>query len=167
MSRTRFSSTFGILAISAITLASAPGNALASGPRGEPSPDAVTQPARLTTMPLLVNDPTRWVLTRLRGSRPIPGTRITARFAGRLGHSVSGSAGCNTYEAHYNVGGPIFGVGDITTTRKYCFSPRGVMDQEKAYLAALREARTYELSPNTLLLRNGDGVVVLRFARVR
>ncbi len=64
-------------------------------------------------------------------------TTITASFGtdGRL----SGSAGCNTYNADYTVDGEQISIGPAITTRMFC-AGEGVMEQEMAYLQALEKA---------------------------
>jgi heat shock protein HslJ len=64
----------------------------------------------------------------------IPGTQITASFAGDV---VTGNAGCNNYSGALTPVDDYFTVGPILTTRQSCAEPAGVMEQEQAYLTAL------------------------------
>jgi heat shock protein HslJ len=90
------------------------------------------------------------------------GTEITARFeSGRL----SGSAGCNTYTAGFTLGGA-GGALTITppaSTRMFCASPPGVMEQEAAYLAALPTAVRYRIEGERLALETADGARVATY----
>ena len=47
-------------------------------------------------------DGTEWVLVTLGGEAPLPDTAPSAEFSA---DQISGSAGCNTYFATYEVGG--------------------------------------------------------------
>ncbi|MCA9989502.1 MAG: META domain-containing protein [Anaerolineales bacterium] len=89
------------------------------------------------------------------------GSEITAEFADG---SVSGSAGCNQYNASYEVDGNNVTFGLAITTRMFCGEPEGVMDQETQYLAALQSAVSYEITGDTLEMYNADGVRMVSFA---
>ena len=94
--------------------------------------------------------------------RALPGSEITATFqAGRM----SGSAGCNSYSAGFALGG---GGGAIVvsppaSTRMFCASPPGVMEQEAAYLAALPTAVRYRIEGERLSLETADGARVATY----
>jgi len=92
----------------------------------------------------------------------IIGTELTAVF-GEDG-TVSGSAGCNDYNAPYEVDddGNI-SIGPAATTRKMCSEPEGVMEQESQYLAALGTAATYRMEADRLELRTAEGALAADF----
>jgi heat shock protein HslJ len=71
---------------------------------------------------------------------PIPGTQITANFAGDV---VTGNAGCNNYSGTLTPVDDYFTVGPIITTRQFCGEPAGVMEQEQAFLTALEATGGY------------------------
>ena len=71
----------------------------------------------------------------------IAGTLITAEF-GNDG-SLTGSAGCNTFNTTYQVEGRNITIGPVALTQKECADPQGVMDQEAKYLQALGTAATF------------------------
>ena len=110
--------------------------------------------------PLTPLNGTRWWLVMI-GPRPVlPGTQTTAEFAinadGQTG-TISGNAGCNTYNA------PITGalqLGPIASSMSLCPEPPGVMDQEAAYLAALQTANSFTLASNQLLIGTRSGLLV-------
>lgn len=92
-------------------------------------------------------------------------------FAPALGHvtvsatfgadgRLTGSAGCNEYRGKYTQAGDTLNIGTlILMTRKAC--PAQTLDQERAYLIALRSATGVELSGQQLLLtRAGDARAV-------
>lgn len=116
---------------------------------------------------------TRWALLFLRGKPLLESTRITLAFSGGF---VSGSAGCNKYDRLV--------IGDDVARGKYkateegsltipalaitalaCPTPDGVMDQEDAYLEALRGVVAYRLVENRLELQDAAGETILVFTR--
>ena len=80
---------------------------------------------------------TSWVLTQLAPDQPLaPDTEITASFADGM---ISGSAGCNNYNAAVSSdGGQTLTVGPAASTMMACPDP--AMAQETAYLTALQGA---------------------------
>jgi heat shock protein HslJ len=88
------------------------------------------------------------------------GTTITASFAGRV---MSGSAGCNTYQAGYALNGDAITIQMPASTFAYCADPPGVMDQETAYLAALPTAERYRIDGALLILERTDGARVATY----
>jgi heat shock protein HslJ len=94
----------------------------------------------------------------------IIGTEITAVF-GEDG-MLTGSAGCNNYNASYETSGDNnISIGPAATTRKFCADPEGTMDQEQQYLAALQTAATYKIELDRLELRTAEGALAADFAR--
>jgi heat shock protein HslJ len=83
------------------------------------------------------------------------GTEITAIF-GEDG-VLTGSGGCNNYQATYTVEGDTITIGPAAMTMMMCAEPEGIMEQEAAYLAAIQTAATYSIDGNTLELTNADG----------
>jgi heat shock protein HslJ len=88
------------------------------------------------------------------------GTTISASFAGRV---MSGSAGCNTYQAGYALNGDAITIQMPASTFAYCADPPGVMDQETAYLAALPTAERYRIDGALLILERTDGARVATY----
>ena len=95
---------------------------------------------------------------------PLPGTRITARFADD--GSVSGSTACNVYRASYSLDADEIRISPPASTRKACLTPDGVMEQEAAYLESLPTAVGYRVEDDVLELLAADGTFVAAFARV-
>jgi heat shock protein HslJ len=91
----------------------------------------------------------------------INGTEITAIF-GSDGN-LSGSAGCNNYNAAYTLVGNSITIGPAASTRKFCGEPAGLMEQETAYLKALEMAKTYEVSGSQLTLKGETGNIVIQY----
>jgi heat shock protein HslJ len=88
-------------------------------------------------------------------SSTITGSVVTATFA--ADGSVTGSAGCNLYNATYTLDGTALKVSAPVSTRRFCDKPDGVMEQEAAFLAALEKSVKVEASPQGLTLRGADG----------
>lgn len=91
----------------------------------------------------------------------LAGTEITAMFS--ADGKLSGSAGCNNYNASFKVDGGKITISAPASTRKMCSSPQGIMEQESAYLAALEKAITYQVTGNTLLIQGVDGLNLVQF----
>jgi len=110
--------------------------------------------------PLTSLNGTRWWLVSMRNIVLRPGTTITADFAinadGETG-TISGTGGCNTYNA------PILGyfqVGPAATTKMFCAEPVGVMEQESSYLALLGTANSITQVNNQLVIGTLGGLLV-------
>jgi heat shock protein HslJ len=132
----------------------------------------VTQPIAAPKPPIETPAPapdplagTRWTVTNMYTGKGavvgvIPGTTITLEFdrAGR----VSGSAGCNTYSANYRASGNSLSIDPPGSTKMFCETPEGVMQQEQEYLAALHSAARFTISGNQLQIRSGaDALAVV------
>lgn len=87
-------------------------------------------------------------------------TAITAVF-GEDG-SLSGSAGCNNYNASYTLDGSNITIDPaISTTRMAC--AEDVTQQEAAYLAALPNAATFVIQGDSLELRHTTGSLIASY----
>jgi heat shock protein HslJ len=98
---------------------------------------------------------TRWFL-RSHGEQGnleaiIEGTEITATFNSAEGE-VSGSAGCNTYFAKYEVDGDKLTILEMAFTEMACLSPEGIMEQEQVFLSILTGARSLQANDTTLTI---------------
>jgi heat shock protein HslJ len=103
---------------------------------------------------------TPWTLVTLGGEPPLSGTVPSVEFST---DEISGSAGCNTYFGAYTVDGSEITIGDVASTEMWCEEPAGVMDQEQAFLAALRSAAGYRLTGAQLDLLDATERVILTF----
>jgi len=108
--------------------------------------DALTS---VTWQATMVNNGKQAVVSVLAGSE------ITAIFdkEGRL----SGTGGCNNYNASYKIDGNTIQIGPAASTRMMCATPEGVMEQESAYFIALEAAKAFELVGNRLTLIGEGG----------
>ena len=98
-------------------------------------------------------------VARADGDPLIPGTSITADFSDN--GKITGTAGCNQYFASYALSGSSLSIGSAGSTKMYCSSPEGTMEQETAYLLLLEQAATWSLDGDTLELRDTTGTVIL------
>ncbi len=106
---------------------------------------------------------TNWALSSFTPGRvPLPNTSITLAFAAN--NTLSGNAGCNTYNGGYTVSGNNLRVSGVTTTLKTCGEE--IDGQERQYLQALQSAAFFELSGSQLIVRDASGQEVLRFNRI-
>jgi heat shock protein HslJ len=92
-------------------------------------------------------------------SSPLEGTEVTATF-GEDG-KLTGSAGCNTYEASYTTDRSKIKISDVTATDKACDAP--IMEQEQAYLSALPLAVSYTIEGTQLSLLTAAGTYVAAY----
>ena len=74
---------------------------------------------------------------------------------------VSGSAGCNTYNASYEVDGESLQLGDIASSLMAC--PPLADPIENEYLGKLRAVDGWRIERDELVLVDGDGNELLRF----
>jgi heat shock protein HslJ len=112
-------------------------------------------------------DATSWKLESIADDggdlvEALPGSVVTLDFQAT---QITGSAGCNNYNGPYQTTGSQIEFGPLATTRKMCNDPRGIMQQETAYLAALEAAAEYDLRGNRLEIKDDEGDVSLVFVR--
>lgn len=77
--------------------------------------------------------------------------------------TISGSTGCNRYNGTYDIEGDQIVFGPAAATRKFCAEPAGIMEQEQQFLAALEQARTFQVTPGKLELRDESGSLQISF----
>ncbi len=91
----------------------------------------------------------------------IIGTEIIANF-GEDG-TLSGSAGCNDYNASYEFDRDNISIGPAASTRMFCQEREGIMEQEVQYLAALETAATYIIEVDKMEMRTAEGALAATF----
>jgi heat shock protein HslJ len=101
---------------------------------------------------------TAWELTSLAGNELLPGTTITLEFTA---DEISGSAGCNHYGGSYKISGDGLNLVDLYATEMACLEPTGILEQESAYLSALRLAATYQIDGRRLEIVDETGTQAL------
>jgi heat shock protein HslJ len=105
------------------------------------------------TAPELVG--TAWVLGDLPG-QVLGDVLPTIAFSGD--GTVSGNAGCNTFNGTYTVSGSNLTFGALATTRKACADPVNTIEQ--AYLAALQATTAYEITSDAKLKLTGGATTL-------
>ncbi len=106
---------------------------------------------------------TPWTVTSYNNGKGgvvsvVGGTELTMQF---VGGTVSGSSGCNDFNASYDIDGEQITVGPAATTRKMCAEPEGIMEQETQFLAALESVATYVIDGDKLDMHREDGARAL------
>ena len=100
--------------------------------------------------PLTPLDGTQWWLVSIDTFLAVPGTEVNIAFAinpdGRTG-TISGSGGCNTYNAGIT---DVFTLSPVTSTTALCATPEGIMEQEYSYFNALGTANGVFIEGDTL-----------------
>jgi len=84
------------------------------------------------------------------------GTVITATFD-KTKREVSGSGGCNTYFATYEINGNTLSISHLAWTERACLSPSGVMEQEQEFLSQLADAESFQVDDISLTITCSDG----------
>jgi heat shock protein HslJ len=102
-----------------------------------------------------------WVAQTINGQPVIGYGRVTLSFAeGR----VSGRSGCNQYSGPVEIGPGTLSIGNLISTKMACAEP-GLMQQESAYLSALRSAQRYRFGPDgVLIIATASGYLIYRGA---
>ena len=105
-----------------------------------------------------------WVVTGYNNGQqavvsPQAGTELTVTFADG---TVSGSAGCNTFNGSYTLTGEVLAIGPLATTKKAC--EETIMTQETQFLTALQGATGYRAEGANVTLVSGDGTNAVTLA---
>jgi heat shock protein HslJ len=87
------------------------------------------------------------------------GATLSANFG--ADGKLSGSAGCNAYNATYETADKTVKIGPPASTKKMCAEPAGVMEQETQFLKALTTAATYRIEGDRLELRTAEGALAV------
>jgi len=147
---------FTSLLLVALLAACAPSTTGPSGPR------ATLPPTVSPTVAPALQD-TDWILAQLRGEDLVAGSYIQLSFEAKGFH---GFAGCNHYGGEYETGDEaVLKFGQMEITLVDCPTPPGVVEQEQAYVEALREACTYRLEGDRLEIQDAVGETILTFVR--
>ena len=93
-----------------------------------------------------------WILTQMLtagGQTEIVQTGVSAQFDGS---TISGSAGCNSYNASYEASGSDISFGPIAATKKIC--PEDEQSTEDRYLQLLAEIGSFEVSGRSMSMND-------------
>ncbi len=102
-------------------------------------------------------------LVELNGAPIIEQSVVTVTF--NADGTLNGSAGCNNYNGRYTVNSGRITISELSLTTSFCAEPPGIMEQETAYINALRAAASFEFPPlgAVLIMRNAADQVILNF----
>jgi heat shock protein HslJ/uncharacterized protein YraI len=108
----------------------------------------------------------RWLLSSYSTpagglQRPLPGTEITARFG--ADGSLSGSAGCNSYNGSFTAFDQTLRVNKLSPSQAWCDSPDGIMDQEGTFLSLMQRVARMAISAGQLTVFDSSGNRILEF----
>jgi heat shock protein HslJ len=109
-----------------------------------------------------------WTATGVNnGKGAVQTTTLTEQITAVFGPDggLSGSGGCNDYNATYTVSGDALTLGPVAATKKACADD--VMTEENAYFAALGNVATFDIKGTTLTLRDGTGATQVTYTRGR
>ncbi len=90
----------------------------------------------------------------------IEGTSITLDLSGESNKPsgrISGNAGCNSYFASFDINGNQITITGIGSTKIYCQTPDGLMDQEFRYFEALAAAKRFQINLGHLEIEYAPG----------
>ena len=93
-----------------------------------------------------------WIVEDVNGGGVPDRVQASLEFDGQ---SVTGSTGCNSFRAGYEVGGDRINISAITTTKKAC--PEALMNLEARFLEVLSEPISVEIDETGALLIHSDG----------
>ena len=86
----------------------------------------------------------------------LDGTEITATFDKGKGE-VSGSSGCNTYFASYEIDGNNLSISNLAWTERACLSPVGIMEQEQDFISLLADSESFQVDDTSLTISRSNG----------
>ena len=127
--------------------------------------DGSVQTQQITVQVNVPSNPlanTGWILTSLYGGATLPNAIPNLFFADN--GQVSAFGGCNNFSGAYLVSGAQISIGPLFGTQMACATD--VSNQEATYLNALQSAVTFEMTLDTLILRDGFGQEIARFTRI-
>ena len=104
---------------------------------------------------------TSWVLVDLDGAAPVGEAPPTIAFDDQ--GSVTGNAGCNTFNGEVTIDGSDLTFGPLATTQMACVED-GVADQEQAFLATLQDATSYTVDNEGRLVIQDGGTLTFEVA---
>lgn len=80
---------------------------------------------------------------------------------------MSGSSGCNSYQAGYEVDGNNITISLPISTMMACAESDGIMEQEQEYLTAIGIAATQQISGDSMEVRTSKRPIVASFQIVK
>jgi heat shock protein HslJ len=102
-----------------------------------------------------------WILTQMTtvgGQTEIVDVGVSAEFDGSR---ISGTSGCNRYDAPYEAQGSQISFGEIAAPLKLCGEPED--STETRYLQLLAEVGSFNISGRSMSMNDTSGTPVLQF----
>ena len=100
-----------------------------------------------------------WRPNQIGGAAVSSEAELFVQFKGE--GELAGHGGCNGFFGQYEISQNTIRVGPLGATMMACSGPG--MDLEKAFLAALETARTFQREDRSLILFDADGEEQVRF----
>jgi len=104
-------------------------------------------------------DGTEWGLFEMNGEAIPEDVEITIAFSEG---QINGQSACNRYFAGYTQEGTTLTFDQAGSSQMYC---EGLMDYETEYLQTLSEVKSFELSGDTMTMKNKSGEAILVFTK--
>lgn len=117
-----------------------------------------------------------WQVTSINTGQaiiPVTGSTLTATFSPEKstvptdaadGGTVTGSAGCNSYSAPFQLAGNRLTVGPVVVTRMRCKQPAGLIEQKAAFLKVLEAPMKVVPTSRGMTVMTGDDFTGSGFA---
>jgi Heat shock protein len=105
---------------------------------------------------------TAWLAQSIGGRPASLAPASSVRFD--FGQTITGNAGCNTFNGTIGYSGDQLAVGPLATTRKMC--PPEIMAQESSFLQALQAAQRFAMTEWLLTLYGPSGDVAMTLTRM-
>jgi heat shock protein HslJ len=122
----------------------------------------------ITASPAPSLDNVLWTLTDLEVNGQthelVANVPVTLTFH-TTNHTITGSSGCNSYQATYEQNNAQVQFRDFAMTLVGCLGAQG--EQENLYLQALMHAETLHISGNVMTITGSGGKDILRFSSAR
>ena len=102
-----------------------------------------------------------WQPTRL-GTSAVPAkpeSYVQFRVQGRL----AGLGGCNRFMGSYKLDGDKIAIGPLASTQMACPDP--AMKQERAFVSALQDAKTFKREKGTMILFGANGTEIAQLTQ--
>lgn len=107
----------------------------------------------------------RWILTEINGQPASLGNADqTVNMTLTADGKIHGFSGCNQFMGTYRLDGGRLKIGPLASTRMAC--EQG-MALERQFLKALRNSTRFDISEQSLNVRDADGQIILRFRASR
>ncbi len=130
------------------------GNESAAEPAGDKDVASVPNAVSLEDMYGSV-----WRLVNLQGDAIGSGIDITLKWADD-GEAISGSSGCNGYNASISGSAEAFQITHVASTKRMCMGPDNLMQIESQYINALGQVNSVESRDQQLVLLTPEDELV-------